>query len=261
MEIRYEKKDALVLIGFHTEIRPGEGYRECPAFWEKDYAQRYARLWQTMQPETPLEAAILDNRIGSFAVCEEGEAGARYWIAGPYQGGEVPEGLELYRIPAGCWAVFSTQGPLPGSLQALNDTIWQDWYPREGKARGADGSVTLEVYADGDPGSPDYRCGIWVPVKDGDEAPDAVIPAAVERVREMERLFDLVSAALRQGPERLAEDDCRRAAERLRAYMDSGDWLRDYQLDEAGVFPAELKRGVLSQDGLYDLLTELDAAP
>jgi len=37
--------------------------------------------------------------------------------------------------------------------------------------------------------------------------------------------------------------------------MDSGQWLADYELDEAGGLPPDLKRGVLSEDGLYNLLS------
>ena len=44
----------------------------------------------------------------------------------------------------------------------------------------------------------------------------------------------------------------------LREYMDSGLWLSDYEADERGELPAELKRGVLSQDGLYELLGEIE---
>ena len=57
----------------------------------------------------------------------------------------------------------------------------------------------------------------------------------VERIKKMEECYDA-----------------------LREYMDSGLWLSDYEADERGELPAELKRGVLSQDGLYDLLSEAD---
>ena len=78
---------------------------------------------------------------------------------------------------------------------------------------------------------------------------------AVERVSRMEALFDRLSSALRDAPERIAEDaELREAAGALAAYQTSGDWLRDYELDERGLLPAELKRGVLSQDALYELL-------
>lgn len=42
----------------------------------------------------------------------------------------------------------------------------------------------------------------------------------------------------------------------LTEYYESGLWLKDYELDEKGLLPKELKRGVLSQDGLYNLLCE-----
>ena len=44
----------------------------------------------------------------------------------------------------------------------------------------------------------------------------------------------------------------------LREYMESGQWKKDFEADEAGKIPAEVKRGVLSEDGLYDLLQVAD---
>ena len=84
-----------------------------------EYSRKYARLWQTGRPETPVEQALLENRIGRFAICEQKADCFEYWIAGLYRGGAVPEGLKLYRFPESDWAVFSARGPLPGSLQAL----------------------------------------------------------------------------------------------------------------------------------------------
>ena len=42
----------------------------------------------------------------------------------------------------------------------------------------------------------------------------------------------------------------------LRDYYENGQWLRDYEADERGELPVTLKRGVLSQDGLWDLLNK-----
>lgn len=169
MNVRYEHKDALTFIGFHTEIRPEEGYQKCPEFWDREYSQKYARLWQTMAPENDVERAILDNGIGMYAVCADGDNSFTYWIAGLYKGGPVPEGLELYTFPAGKWAVFTAKGPIPESLQALNTALWQEWFPGEGQKCRADGRATVEVYSNRDPRSADYESGIWVPVAGSSE--------------------------------------------------------------------------------------------
>lgn len=42
----------------------------------------------------------------------------------------------------------------------------------------------------------------------------------------------------------------------LEAYYESDAWMEDYAEDEAGNLPSDLKRGVLSQDGLYNMLEE-----
>ena len=164
MNVIYEKKNKMTFIGYHTEINPEEAYQKCPEFWDKEYAAKYARLWQTMQPENAVEKAILDNGIGMYAICTEGENSFTYWIAGLYQGDEVPEGLELYSFPESRWAIFTARGPIPGSLQTLNTAVWQEWFPNEGRKYHANGAATLEIYSSGDPQSPDYECGIWVPI-------------------------------------------------------------------------------------------------
>lgn len=68
MNVNYEKKPEMTLIGYHTEIRPEEGYQKCPEFWDKEFAAKYERLWKTMKPETKIEEAILKNGIGTFAI-------------------------------------------------------------------------------------------------------------------------------------------------------------------------------------------------
>lgn len=68
----------------------------------------------------------------------------------------------------------------------------------------------------------------------------------IERVEKYERLFDEASAAY--DPEKLAALDI---------YYTSGEWREDYEADERGELPPDLKRGVLSQDALYDLLEGL----
>lgn len=65
----------------------------------------------------------------------------------------------------------------------------------------------------------------------------------IERVEKYERLFDEAAASRDSEKLRLLEE-----------YYTSGRWREDYEADERGELPPGLKRGVLSQDGLYDLL-------
>lgn len=173
MNVTYEHKPAMTFIGFSTSIRPEESYVKCPAFWDKEYSRKYAKLWQTMTPENPVEKAILENGIGLYAICDEKEGSFEYWIAGAYKGGKVPEGLKLYTFPASDWAMFSAKGALPKSLQDLNTQVWQEWYPNEGKKYSGNGNAMLEVYSPGDMQSPEYECGIWVPISKPEENSEA----------------------------------------------------------------------------------------
>jgi hypothetical protein len=68
----------------------------------------------------------------------------------------------------------------------------------------------------------------------------------IERVEKYERLLD--EAAISHDPEKLAL---------LNTYYTSGQWREDYEADERGELPPDLKRGVLSQDALFDMLGEV----
>ena len=63
----------------------------------------------------------------------------------------------------------------------------------------------------------------------------------IERITYMEALYD---RAIKTGE----------ISPALLAYYESGQWLQDYEADEQGQLPPTLKRGVLSQDGLWELL-------
>jgi ATP-binding cassette subfamily B protein len=82
-----------------------------------------------------------------------------------------------------------------------------------------------------------------------------VVDEAVRRVSYMERLMDEVITA--------QKDESRtwpwfrmRQLRILEDYYENGLWRLDYEADEKGLLPRGLKRGVLSEDGLYNLLTD-----
>ncbi len=85
------------------------------------------------------------------------------------------------------------------------------------------------------------------------------VPAeTIARIEKMEQHFDLLCDRVKTGPDFLEKDESLRAVfDELIHYYTGGRWLRDYELDEKGLLPGDLKRGVLSQDGIYNLLSEM----
>ena len=84
---------------------------------------------------------------------------------------------------------------------------------------------------------------------------DKELSAVIAEIRKMERCFHILSGKtaedIRRDPER------KQLLQRLEEYYVNGSWLEAYTLDEQGRLPKDLKRGVLSQDGVYDLLDSL----
>ena len=79
----------------------------------------------------------------------------------------------------------------------------------------------------------------------------------IERIKQMELRMERaakavieLSAAL-ENYEAVQED----IAE-LERYYGSEEWKQDFADDEAGILPADLKRGVLSEDGIWNLLSD-----
>ncbi len=69
---------------------------------------------------------------------------------------------------------------------------------------------------------------------------------------------DLISAPsfLNSPAQSFDLNDLTSALSTLEAYYTSSAWLTDFEADEAGLLPPDLKRGVLSEDGIYNLLEE-----
>lgn len=83
--------------------------------------------------------------------------------------------------------------------------------------------------------------------------------AIITRIQQMEQYFEDTADTMRHCPEKIYEDEeIQEKLQMLVDYQESGQWLKDYEADERGELPADLKRGVLSQDGLYNLLNEVD---
>ncbi len=79
----------------------------------------------------------------------------------------------------------------------------------------------------------------------------------LERIRTMEALLDDARGVIDALNDALdGYEKAREEIDRLEAYYTSEEWRQDFEDDEEGRLPADLKRGVLSEDGIYDLLED-----
>ena len=84
-----------------------------------------------------------------------------------------------------------------------------------------------------------------------------MLKTTIERIQKMEVYFDTLSSVARSNPQILKEDvNLQKMLYELTSYYESGQWLKDFEADERGELPKDLKRGVLSEDGVYNLLSE-----
>ena len=78
-----------------------------------------------------------------------------------------------------------------------------------------------------------------------------------ERIRKMESYLDEASAAVAELSEALERyEKVQKKYYKLEDYYGSSRWMEDFEADEAGKLPADLKRGVLSEDAVYDLIAD-----
>ena len=81
--------------------------------------------------------------------------------------------------------------------------------------------------------------------------------SVIERIQKMEQIFDTLTLIVNDPSWRKSgKAEAIRMMDDLLAYYESGLWLKDYEMDEKGLIPKDIKRGVLSEDGVYNLINE-----
>ncbi len=79
----------------------------------------------------------------------------------------------------------------------------------------------------------------------------------IERIKQMELYLDRASSAVMQLSAALDNYiDVQESISALDEYYSSDDWKQDYADDEAGLLPPNLRRGVLSEDAVWNLLSD-----
>ena len=75
------------------------------------------------------------------------------------------------------------------------------------------------------------------------------------RINRMEEILDTANQKMDALEESIADLKAYQSKiQELEAYYTSSQWKEDFAMDEAGKLPKNLKRGVLSEDGIYNAL-------
>ena len=85
------------------------------------------------------------------------------------------------------------------------------------------------------------------------------ISEKVKRITVMETYLNTLLNAVESRPESVFENnELHEMLIKLTEYYESPLWMEDYESDERGELPKELKRGVLSEDGVFYLLERIE---
>lgn len=167
MDYKITSKAGFKVIGFQKVFDSETSYAEIPKFWDEICGKYANNVWAGNAPANAFEKAVADNNIGEYGICIDDIGGSkfRYLIAGKYEGGEVPGGMEVFEFPVGDWAVFDIFGPCPGALQSVNTKIFTEWLPGNPEYE-ISGNANVEWYdCMSKPNDKDYHSAIWIPVK------------------------------------------------------------------------------------------------
>ena len=78
---------------------------------------------------------------------------------------------------------------------------------------------------------------------------------SIERITDMEQILDKADCALKRLEDAMEElESMSPDIKKLEKYYTGRNWKKDLKLDEKGALPQDLKRGVLSEDAVNDLL-------
>ncbi len=76
-----------------------------------------------------------------------------------------------------------------------------------------------------------------------------------QHIYQMEAILDTAKQKMDALEHRIADyNEYQAKIQELEAYYTSQQWKDDFAMDEEGKFPKKLKKGVLSEDGIYNML-------
>lgn len=156
MDYRIVQRDAFTVVGksIQTTTKEGENSIEIPKFWQDSHADG-----------TVAKIAALGKNQDTLGICYGAQQGGEvfnYAIAVETDRTESEGEYDFIQIPAATWAVFTSTGPMPDSIQDVWGRIYQEWFPATDYEQAE--IPDFELYPPGNPWAEDYRSEVWIPV-------------------------------------------------------------------------------------------------
>ena len=170
------------IVGMAKKIAFNEAKYECPKFWGEYVEKIIKTVFIEKKAPDAFQQAAIDNGIGEFglctcdipnhncATCAEMNFGVcskktfTYVIGGIYKGGDIPEGMQLFPIQSGKWLKIHFEGGMK-AFQEQNTKFHKEWLPAHPEYNWALNSCCMEWYRGTDIQSPDYQCGVMMPLE------------------------------------------------------------------------------------------------
>ncbi|WP_405114068.1 AraC family transcriptional regulator [Micromonospora sp. NBC_01405] len=159
MRYRVTEKDAFHLVGRKARVPlVHEGMNPAIVAFVKSIDAGTVERIEALSDQEPRGIVNVSDKLGDNR--EEGVE-LDYWH-GVVTGVTPPEGLDAMPVPAGTWAVFSSSGEFPQTLQNIWRDVFTEWFPAN-PYRSRPGPEILQARVSADGTRADAE--LWIPVE------------------------------------------------------------------------------------------------
>lgn len=161
MNYRIEERAAFRVVGIKRRVPiVFNGVNPAiAAMWEELTEERIAQLksLSDLQPQGLLQASV---NFSEGRMQEQGELDHYIGVATSHQ---CPPDLTELPVSASTWAVFTSVGPFPETLQHTWGRIYAEWFPSSGYQLAAGPEILWNEHKD--VASPTFHSEIWIPIE------------------------------------------------------------------------------------------------
>lgn len=171
MDYRIEKRDAFHVVCKRKRVgkpQSANATHDINAMWQECGADGTLERLVSYMPQNPVMKGLL-------GICFSYALDAKrfpYGIGVEYDGRKIDDNFEIVTIPANTYAVFTSKGKMPDAFIDTYNRIVTEFFPQSSQYEYAE-NVEFEVYSSANTSDPNYKCEIWIAVKEKTEQHDA----------------------------------------------------------------------------------------